>query len=169
MIETILIKVATSTDLEGILELQFENQTAQGGSLSGAMNRDQIEEMMVDMPQIVAYLGEELVGFLLTSSQAVQKNRPIPIVDAMFASYAGNQYAYIYGPVCVSSTQRGKGLAQLMFDELQKQQPNREGILFIRSDNEASIRAHEKMGMHKVGDFNFKEASFYVYAYTSTT
>jgi L-amino acid N-acyltransferase YncA len=168
MKEHIEIRVAKEKDLEGILKLQSENQSAQGGTLSGELSLDQIKEMMMDMPQIVTIVNDEVVGFLLTTSQAVHKKRTVPIVDAMFKSYSGNTESYIYGPVCVSKTQRGKGLAQLMFKELLRQEPNREGILFIRSDNEASLRAHQKMGIHKVSSFNFNNADFDVFAYLFT-
>lgn len=102
---------------------------------------------------------------MLTTSQAVHNKRNVPIVDAMFKSYSGNAKSYIYGPVCVSTTHRGKRLAQLMFKELLVQEPNREGILFIKNDNEASLRAHEKMGIHKVANFSFNDAEFSVFAY----
>ncbi|KQO29044.1 GCN5 family acetyltransferase [Flavobacterium sp. Leaf82] len=165
MTKSITIKVATINDLDGIIKLQKANQTSQGGTLSGEITFDQIQEMMSDMPQIIAVDDNEIVGFLLTTSQAVNSNRKIPIVDAMSASYSGSSDSYVYGPICVSQTQRGKGLAQLMFQQLFKLEPNREGILFIKSDNESSIRAHEKMGMNKVSSFHFNNADFDVYAY----
>lgn len=161
----LIIKVATPADLPGIVQLQKENQIAQGGSLSAELTPEQIQEMMSDMPQIVAIVEGEVVGFLLTTSQAVNEKRSVPIVDAMFTSYNGNSDSYIYGPVCVSHAQRGKGLAQLMFRELLQKEPNREGILFIKSDNEASLRAHEKMGIRKVSHFRFNNADFDVFAY----
>lgn len=166
MNEKIKIKVATIADIAGMVKLQSENQLSQGGTLSGELNQSQIVEMMKDMPQIVAYLNSEIIGFILTTSQAVHSNRNVPIVNAMFASYSGiNTDSYIYGPVCVNGTQRGKGVAQQMFKELLYQEPNREGILFIKSDNESSLRAHEKMGIKKVGNFNFNNAEFAVCAY----
>ena len=166
MAENIDIKVANAMDLEGILKLQSENQISQGGTLSAELSRSQIEEMMTDMPQIVAYINDEIVGFLLTTSQAANRKRQVPIVDAMFTSYTpANTDSYIYGPVCVSQSQRGKGLAQMMFNELLYRAPNREGILFIKSDNESSLRAHEKMGLKKVSSFNFNTAEFHVFSY----
>ena len=73
----------------------------------------------------------------------------------MLAAYSGATDAYVYGPICVSAEERGKGFAQAMFAELQRLLPGREGILFIRRDNPASLRAHEKMGMHEVAGFVF--------------
>lgn len=165
-ISSIIIKIATFEDLPGIVKLQKENQIAQGGSLSAELTQEQIQEMMSDMPQIVAIVDDEVVGFLLATSQEVNRKRNVAIVDAMFTSYKANPDSYIYGPVCVSNTQRGKGLAQLMFKELLEKQPNREGILFIKSDNEVSLRAHEKMGIKKVSSFKFNNADFDVFAYS---
>ena len=165
MSNNIIIKVATSDDLIGILKLQSENQVSNGGTLSAELTLDQITEMMSDMPQIVATVNDEVFGFLLTTSQALHQKRKVPIVDAMFVSYFGNVDSYIYGPICVSEKQRGKRLAQLMFAELLVQEPNREGILFIKNDNEASLRAHEKMGIHKVSSFNYNDSDFSVFAY----
>lgn len=167
MTDSIAIKVATINDLDRIIKLQTANQASQGGTLSGGLTANQIQEMMTDMPQIVAIVNNEIVGFLLTTSQAVNNNRKVPIVDAMSTAYKGTADSYIYGPICVSQTQRGKGLAQLMFQKLLKLEPNREGILFIKSDNIASLKAHEKMGMHKVSNFHFNNADFDVYVYLS--
>lgn len=165
MAESTHIKLANSNDLNGIIKLQEANQTSQGGTLSGQLTRDQIHEMMNDMPQIIAVIDDEIVGFLLTTSQSVNNNRKVPIVDAMSASYSGSDDSYIYGPICVSQNYRGKGLAQLMFQKLLLLEPNREGILFIKSDNTASLKAHEKMGMHKVSSFSFNNSYFDVFAY----
>jgi ribosomal protein S18 acetylase RimI-like enzyme len=129
--ESIVIRPAEMSDIEGIIRLQSANQASQGGSLSGQMNNEQIEEMMSDMPQIVAVIDNEIAGFLLATSKTIQKRQNVPIVNAMLLSYSGTPDAYIYGPICVSEDQRGKGLAQLMFKELLEQEPNREGILLI--------------------------------------
>ena len=79
---------------------------------------------------VIGYLRYEIAGFLLTTTQAVHKKRNVPIFDAMFKSYQDNIDSYIYGPVCVSKTQHGKGVAQLVFKDLLLQESNREGILF---------------------------------------
>ena len=61
--------------------------------------------------------------------------------------------------------ERGKGLAQAMFAELQRLLPEREGILFIRRDNSASLRAHAKMGMHEVAGFVFDGNDYVALSY----
>lgn len=169
MKENIKIKVASVAELNGILSLQSANQPSNGGMLSGELGREQIEIMMKDMPQIVAIMDDQVVGYLLTTSKAVYQKQPVQILDAMFNAYSGTPDSYVYGPICVNKDQRGKGLAQLMFKELLFQLPDREGILFIRRDNVPSLRAHEKMGIIKVGSFFFKDIVFDVLAYLSSS
>jgi predicted GNAT family acetyltransferase len=61
--------------------------------------------------------------------------------------------------------ERGMGLAQAMFAALQRLLPGREGVLFIRRDNPASLRAHAKMGMHEVAGFLFEGNDYVVLSY----
>ena len=164
----IYIRQANKDDLPGLLKLQKANQIAQGGSLAAELSADQVEQMMADMPQIVACRGSEVVAFLMTTSQEVSKQRPLLIIDKTLEAYPwADPDAYIYGPVCVSDSERGKRLAQLMFEKLLELEPNRQGVLFIRGDNEASLRAHRRMGMSKVGEFTLDAAVFHVFAYKS--
>jgi predicted GNAT superfamily acetyltransferase len=154
---------ASEADLDGIVDLQAANQPERGGSLSASLPRSRIAEMMREMPLIVARRGGRIAGFLMTGTRDMAAD--IPIVSAMFAAYAGASDAYVYGPICVASKERGKGLAQAMFAELRRQVPAREGVLFIRRDNAASLRAHEHMGMREVASFQYGGSAFAVLSY----
>lgn len=154
---------ATDSDLDGILELQAANQIARGGMLSVELPRLRIVEMMDNMPLIVARRKERITGFLMATSRTM--NAELPVIRAMFSAYPGAKDAYVYGPVCVDPTQRGKGLAGAMFAELRRLECGREGVLFIRTDNEASLRAHRRMGMQEVAKFVLNGADFTVFSY----
>lgn len=160
--ETVIGK-ADEADLDGILELQAANQMARGGSLSASLPRSRVVAMMLEMPLIVARRDGRISGFLMTTSRAM--NADLPIVQAMFSAYHGSPDAYVYGPICVGEDERGKGLAQRMFAELRRLEPGREGILFIRKDNEPSLRAHLKMGMKEVATFQFNGFDHAVFSY----
>lgn len=160
--ETVIGK-ADEVDLDGILELQAANQMARGGSLSASLPRSRVVAMMQEMPLIVARRDGRISGFLMTTSRAM--NADLPIVQAMFSAYHGSPDAYVYGPICVGEDERGKGLAQRMFAELRRLEPGREGILFIRKDNEPSLRAHLKMGMKEVATFQFNGFDHAVFSY----
>ena len=155
---------ATNADLDGILALQAKNQIDQGGTLSASLSRARVSAMMQEMPLIIVRREERVTGFLMTTTK--EMNADLPIVQAMFDAYQGSPDAYVYGPVCVDVEERGKRLAQAMFEELRALEPGREGILFIRSDNEASLKAHSRMGMSEVAEFQFNDASFSVFSFT---
>ena len=157
------ISAATEADLDGILALQAANQIERGGMLSAELPRTRIEAMMRTMPLIVARRGRRIGGFLMASTRMI--NAELPVVRAMFTAYPGAAEAYVYGPICVDSAERGNGLAAAMFSELRRLEPGREGVLFIRIDNEVSLQAHRRMGMREVARFELGGADFAVFSY----
>lgn len=159
------IGVARETDALGILNLMLANTAANGGSLSASFSLEQIQAMQASMPLIVARLADEVVGFLMSSLRAASAS--IPIIKAMLDAYPGSDNAYVYGPICVAATQRGHGIAQAMFIELCRRLPGREGILFVRRDNAASLRAHAKMAMREVAQFTYRDSEHAVLAYVA--
>ena len=154
---------ATEADLDGILDLQAANQPDRGGMLSASLPRSRVAEMIAARPLIVARRNGRVVGFLMNSTPMM--NADVPIIGAMLDAYAGTDGAYVYGPICVGESERGRGLAQAMFAELRRLEPGREGILFIRRDNPSSLRAHTKMGMREVAGFEFGGGEYVVLSY----
>ncbi len=163
MNDEIEIGTATKRDLDGVLALQDANQPERGGTLSARLSRAQLEAMLSDLPLIVARRGDAIVGYLLAASKATVTE--IPVIRAMLEAYAGTADAYVYGPIVVARTERGRGLAQRLFESLRIRLAGREGILFIRADNSGSLRAHEKMGVVPRGTFRHNERDFVVLSY----
>ena len=157
------IGTASERDLDGIVALQEANQPDRGGTLSARLSRVQLEAMLADLPLIVARRGDAVVGYLLAASIATVGN--VPIIRAMLSAYAGGPGAYVYGPIVVAGAERGRGLAQHLFESLRTRLRGREGILFIRADNSASLRAHEKMGVVPRGTFRHNDRDFVVLSY----
>ncbi|KXW56439.1 hypothetical protein LHV13_04210 [Ferrovum sp. PN-J185] len=158
------IDVATEHDLNGILALQSVNHFSNGGSLSAFIPHPQLILMMEALPQIVARQNGLVIGFLLSST--VEMCKDIPILQSMLEAYPERTHdAYAYGPICIAASERGKGLAQEMYTRLRCLLPGREGVLFIRSDNESSLRAHRKMGMREVSHFDFAGIDHTVLSY----
>lgn len=158
------IVVAGEKDLDGILQLQAANQISNGGSLSASFPRSRIISMMSQMPLLVARRDNRVIGFLMCST--VEMSSTVPVIKAMLEAYPNRSHdAYVYGPICIDAKERGRGLAQSLYSELRRRLPGREGILFIRSDNESSIKAHRKMGMREVSRFLFGGVEHIVLAY----
>lgn len=157
------IGTATQPDLDGILALQELNQPDRGGALSARLSRAQLDAMLADLPLIVARRDHAIVGYLLAASKRTVAD--VPVIRAMLAAYAGKPDAYVYGPIVVTEAERGRGLAQRLFESLRTLLPDREGILFIRADNYASLRAHEKMGVVRRGAFRHNDHDYVVLSY----
>ena len=163
MLSGVEIVRAAAGDVDGILDLQARNQPSRGGTLSASLPRERIIAMVADLPAIVARRDGRVVGYLLSCSPAT--NADVPVIRAMLDAYPGAPDAYVYGPICVDEGERGKGLASAMFGELRRRLPGREGVLFIRRDNAASLSAHARMGMREVAGFTHGGAAFAVLAY----
>ncbi len=163
MLDTVLVvELATEADIQGVLDLQDKNQPDRGGSLTGRFNHEQLIALLLGMPIIVAKRGGSVVGYLITSEIKVAGRAPV--IKAMLGACTAGPATYVYGPVCVSNEHRGKGIAQKLFTEAKRQLAGRDGLLFIREDNTASIQAHKKMGMLEVGAFRFNESPFLIFS-----
>ena len=157
------IAPAARDDIAGILDLQEQNLRERGGTLSVRFSSDWFETALTDMPIIVARKGGQVVGYLVSSSKAAQGQ--VPTIQATLRAYPGAPDSYLYGPVCVAESERGRGLAGMMLSALRARLPGREGITFIRRDNVHSLRAHSKMGMREVAEFADGGAAVVVVAY----
>jgi hypothetical protein len=159
----IAVTLATLRDVDDIVTLLQKNE-APHGSLTGHFTHEGIEAGLKTMPVILARLEGQLVGALV--SAPVDSARTRPAVARMLAAYGGGPDAYVYGPICVADAVRGRGVARMLFDRLRSELPGREGILFIRRDNAASLRAHERLpGMQVRGEFSADGAGFVVLSF----
>lgn len=150
-------------DLDEIVGLLQANE-APRGSLTGHFTRERIEAAVQAMPVIVARLDGHLVGVLV--SAPIEAARDQPVLQQMLEVYRGEPGAYIYGPACVAEAARGHGVARMLFERLKGELPGREGILFIRKDNEASLRAHQGLaGVRVRGEFSIDGVTFVVLSY----
>jgi L-amino acid N-acyltransferase YncA len=160
---SIEIAVATPDDVPGIIDLQWRNLRGQGGALTVPFSSEWFAAAIADMPIIVARRDGQIVGYLVSSPLAAQAH--VPIIQAMMRAYPGAPDAYNYGPICVAESERGRGVAAAMFEELRRRLPAREGITFIRRDNAVSRAVHEKLGMRQVAEFTQGDDAFVVVAY----
>ena len=156
-------RLAAGHDLDAILDLQERNLPTSGGTLSARLSREWFETAIAAMPVIATTRAGRLVGYL--ASAPVAAFAEVAVVQAMLEAYRGASDAYVYGPICVDEIERGRGIAISMFALLKARLPGREGILFIRCDNTASLRAHARMGIHEVAKFDHNDVQYVVLSY----
>jgi hypothetical protein len=154
------IALACPADLDGITSLLHANSPSQGGSLTGEFPREKVAVMaMGGSPVVVARRDDSVVGVLFS---ATRDGPAPPSVQAMWAAWPGQPDAYVYGPACIAQSERGQGLLAQLYAALRLYCPDREAVLFIRNDNAASMRAHERLGMHVVAGFALDGADYAV-------
>jgi L-amino acid N-acyltransferase YncA len=145
------ISLATPDDIPGILAVQEPNLPDSGGSLSVRQTADWFKHAVLENSVVVGRRDGKVVGYVLGTSLAA--NAHIAIIQAMLRTFPAPPDCYLYGPVCVAETERGRGLAGEMFEKLQAHMGGRPAMTFIRADNEPSLRAHRKKGMRDLGTF----------------
>jgi predicted GNAT superfamily acetyltransferase len=145
------IAVAIPPDIPGILALQDANQPDRGGILSVRFPREWIQAAIANEAIVVARRDGKIAGYVVSGELSAQAH--VPVVQAMLRVYAPPPNTYLYGPICVAQSERGRGLAGALFDALRARFPGRDSITFIRHDNQVSRRAHAKMGMMDVAAF----------------
>src|SRR5262245_29292170 len=136
--------LATSDDIPAILAMQEANLYENGGGLSVRQTADWFKNTMLEMPIVVARRDDIVVGYALATSIAAKSH--VGIVQAMLRAFPAPPNCYLYGPVCVAESDRGNGLAGLLYKEMRERLPGRTAMSFVRSDNIPSLKANRKMG-----------------------
>jgi L-amino acid N-acyltransferase YncA len=163
MVEDYGVALATTDDIDAILDLQERNLPHRGGTLSARFPYEWFEAAITTMPVIVARRAERVIGYLVSSPVAAHAD--VPVVQAMLRAYRGASDSYVYGPICIEEAERGRGAAGAMFAALRARLPGREGVLFIRRDNDSSLRMHARMGIREVAEFEHGGSKFAVLSY----
>ena len=114
--------LATSADIEAILNLQDRNLPHRGGTLSARFPKEWFAAAIAAMPVIVARHAGRVVGYLVSSP--IEANADVAIVRVMLRAYRGASDAYVYGPICVEEAERGRGIAGRMFARLRMLLPD---------------------------------------------
>ena len=152
---------AVPADIDGILEVQEENQPEHGGSLSARFPRTWFDRAIAEGWLVVARVHGRVAGYVAFTPQAAQLE--VPVIRAMLAAHP-EPAAYLHGPICVGRAYRRRGLAGAMFRAQREIMRGAPVLAFIREDNEASRRAHAGLGMHEAGTFEHGGVRFVVVA-----
>jgi predicted GNAT superfamily acetyltransferase len=151
MIADYEIAVAIASDITGIIALQDANQPDRGGILSVRFPHEWIQAAIANEAIVVARRDGRIAGYVVSGELSAQAH--VPVVQTMVRAYLPAPNSYLYGPICVAQSERGRGLAGALFEALRARFPGRDSITFIRRDNQISRRAHAKMGMTEVAAF----------------
>ena len=174
---------AAQDDLSAILGLLEANladnlsvEERKSGFLSAKLTREQLAEMADDLGIIVADDGKRIVGFLCASQLSF--NRQFPLLAAMLQQFDRVHHggkplsscrSFMYGPVCVERSQRGKGLLRGLYERLLIEVAGKYdvGVAFVARENPHSLRAHmDGLGMADAGEFEFSGLAYAIVTFT---
>lgn len=165
------IKAAsTSSDLEGILELQWANhlstisseQKSKEGFVTVRHTMEQLEVMNSIASHIIAINQEKVVGYILAMTKA-SKNL-VPVLVPMFEQFDQIKFKekkvaemnyMVIGQICVGKNQRGSGLFDQMYKAYKEAySPTYEfAITEIALSNTRSLAAHQRVGFKTIHEF----------------
>lgn len=177
---------ASVDDYPAILRLQTANfvnnlapEDRSGGFLSVQFTLSQIEEMARDVGIIVAEDRDVLVGFLGGSSREFVCESPvIAALNRQLGQVRyrggllGDQRLFLYGPVVIERTQRGRGILRGLYERLLQEVGGRfdVGVAFVAENNPHSLSAHVAgLGMTPVGRFEQDGNGYVILAFTVPT
>jgi len=169
---------ASPSDYDGIAKLQKGNllvnlspQQAEDGFLFVEFSEKQFDEINRDLCVIVSESGNEIFGYLCGTS--CRYGRQFPILETMLGRLSGlaieenrltEENTFIYGPVCIAKSARGTGILNGLYQALKEIAALQYCfcILFISDKNKRSINAHLKLGMNRLGVFEFNNGLFHI-------
>ena len=161
VLEDLDVGLASAEDIEGILDVQEENQPEQGGSLSARFTPEWFKQAINSKSLIVARSAKSVIGYVAFTSREAQAH--VPIIQAML-KVCSNPGAYLHGPICVAQEFRGRGIASAMFRAQRVYMQQAPVMSFIREDNHSSRKAHIAMGLQEVTMFELCGVRYVVVA-----
>ena|SRR3990167_5633721 len=172
-----------TSDFEKMVTLQNKNLKSAlnqsenlDGFLTASFSAEEFKSMDNDLCVIVCADGQNIVAYACASS--IEYNKNFPLIATMIKQFPQIIYknkplvsynSFIYGPACIDREYRGKGVLNNIFSKmrdflLQEHQQFELLTTIISVENERSIKAHEKLGMKSVGQFEFNENTFWILA-----
>lgn len=168
---SITCRIATPEDIPGMLALQeayyIGNLPPEGrdsGFLSARFTAGQFEQMRAEVGIVVAAgVNGAIAGYLCAAT--LESSLGSPIIARMIELLEGVEYRarplaaqrpFLYGPVCIHESQRGRGLLAALYTLLKSHVAGRygTGVAFVSRENPRSLRAHvEKLAMTEVAEF----------------
>ena len=173
---------ATGVDFEKMVVLQNKyvisnlppDQRADG-YLSAGFTAQQFADFDRDLCVVIADDASRLGGYLCASSS--EFNRQFGLSGKLVSRYPQINFngrrldswkSFVSGPICVESEYRGQGIFAGLYDILFKLVPEvyELAVVLVSIANPRSLRAHEKIGMVGLDEFEFDGRSFAVLART---
>ena len=177
-----IIRTATESDFDGILDLQSRNLHTSlsptelaGGFVTTPFTSDLLGKLLVQDGVFVAESESEIVGYLLAGDWKFYAQWEIfrlMISRLPELKFQGRELCvdrtFQHGPICIDVAMRGSSVFPQLF-ELMRSSFARKfpiGVTFINKLNQRSFEAHtRKLDLEIIDEFEFNGNSFYTLAF----
>jgi hypothetical protein len=179
-----LTRIATESDIDGILHLQSKNLYANlsteeraNGFVTTPFTPEKIQSLIRQTGAFVAEKEGNIVGYALAGTWEFFSAWDIfPFMVSRFPTlnFQGMKIrtdnSFQYGPVCIDWELRGSGAFPKLFESMRDSFAPRFpiGVTFINKLNPRSLKAHtHKLNLEIIDEFEFKGNHFYGLAFST--
>lgn len=176
---------ATINDIAAISKLQqtyhvdtISEEDRPNGFVTTLFSKEQFQELIEKENGLaIACDGDKIVGYAMAASWDYWSTWPLfqhMIKDLPHTEYMGQslsiENSYQYGPIAVHKDYRGSDVFPNLFEFSRTQMKNKYPILitFINKINPRSYKAHKKLGLDIIKEFEFNNNQYYELGYDTS-
>ncbi|WP_193014644.1 N-acetyltransferase [Proteus sp. FME41] len=156
-----IFRKMTSKDISTVTHLLQANAESQQGGLYGEYPQNKVDAMYQSSTNTLVALYQENIVAVVFSFPVTSFSIP-PIAQEINRRYPEiTQNNWFYGPVCIEQSHRGKSLLKDLYQHICALHGGHP-IAFVNSENIRSLKAHQKLGMEPIKNFEFKGKFWWV-------
>jgi hypothetical protein len=180
-----MIRTATESDFDGILDLQSRNLYTKlspaelaGGFVTTPFTSDLLRQLLRQSGIFVTEDEGNILGYLLAGDWEFFSQWEIfnVMIDRLpKLNFAGSEItvdnSFQYGPICIDRSIRGSEVFPQLFDLMRSSFAPKFpiGVTFINKLNQRSFAAHtRKLNLEIIDEFAFNGNSFYTLIFLTT-
>lgn len=182
MLENVVLEIAKTSDIIGILELQelylvsnLSDEEKVAGFVTTPFNEELLEYVISQKGIFIAKLYNKIIAYAFAASWDFFAR--YPIFEYMITLFPRFEFrnlelnttnSFQYGPVCIHKDYRGQGLIKILFEFMRINTLEKYplSVTFINKINIPSTKAHvEKLKWTIIDEFSFNNNEYIVLAY----
>jgi hypothetical protein len=177
-------RIATESDIDGILNLQSQNlytnlasDELADGFVMTPFTPELIRSLLAQDGAFIAESEGKIVGYILAGGwdfYAQWEIFRLMISRLSELSFQGEKIevdrSFQYGPVCIDRSLRGSGILSQLFEMMQSSFAPKVsiGVTFINKINHRSLAAHHrKLNFEIIDEFEFNNGHFHTLAFST--
>ncbi|HBF09845.1 MAG TPA: GNAT family acetyltransferase [Gammaproteobacteria bacterium] len=174
-------RLATYNDIPTLLQLHktyhvesIDENLKKDGFVTTQFTEEQMKALIDEQGVSIAVKDNEVLAYVMAASWTFWSQWPMfayMIQHLDRKSYNGHQLSiensYQYGPICIHESLRGTDVLYRIFEFSRTTMEPRFPVLitFINKINGRSFKAHQKLGLEVINEFEWNNNQYYELAY----